>query len=478
MNITDSRPPLVQSGSPSCRCGGAEGARRLRPGRPPADRRHRPPQRLRRGAAHADPRQGRGADAALALLVRPAEGRGAEPRRSVGRAGARPASATPATARGPLDARGEDGSAARRVRGARLPRGLGLEGLPGDGRGLRHRAAAGLRESDRLEPPIFTPSTKAEEGHDENISFERMAEIVGGERAAELRDAEPRALRARARPRRGARHHPGRHQVRVRGAATAALVWIDEALTPDSSRFWPQDGYAPGRAAAELRQAVRARLPGDPRLGQEAAGPCAAGGSGRPHAREVRRGVRPPDRRRSTGAGQGLRGDGDHRRDGGEAQTRWPPPSTRRCPARRPSKGASPREAAARVTGHGDGRQGHPVREARREFEKRFIARVLQHHRGNLSRPPRTCASTATPWARRSRSTSSSSYRCSRDRWRCSHWLDSVAEVRAAILGHVVSVAECLTGTQGATANGRRTAPEPWSPRRPTESITKRRQHA
>ena len=109
------------------------------------------------------------------------------------------------------------GDAPRRVRRARLPDRLGLEGLPGDRRRLRDRAARGLRESDRLPEPIFTPSTKADVGHDEAIDFEGAVELVGdralAERAARRVD---RGLPARRRPRARARDHPRRHEVRVR----------------------------------------------------------------------------------------------------------------------------------------------------------------------------------------------------------------------------------------------------------------------
>jgi phosphoribosylaminoimidazole-succinocarboxamide synthase len=104
----------------------------------------------------------------------------------------------------------------------------------------------GLVESDRLEQPIFTPSTKAEEGHDENISFERMAEIVGGDRAEELRSL-TLDLYSRARA-----HAEDRGIILADtklefGVRDGRVVWIDEAFTPDSSRFWPKDGYVPGR---------------------------------------------------------------------------------------------------------------------------------------------------------------------------------------------------------------------------------------
>jgi phosphoribosylaminoimidazole-succinocarboxamide synthase len=105
----------------------------------------------------------------------------------------------------------------------------------------------GLRESDRLDPPIFTPATKAETGHDENISFEGMAGIVGAARAAELRDLSLEIYqRARA-------HAEGRGVILADtkfefGTRDGRVVWIDEALTPDSSRFWSREDYEPGRS--------------------------------------------------------------------------------------------------------------------------------------------------------------------------------------------------------------------------------------
>lgn len=115
----------------------------------------------------------------------------------------------------------------------------------------------GLRESDRLEPALFTPSTKAEVGHDENISFAQAESRLGAERAAQVRDLSL-ALYARAR-----RHAESRGLILADtkfefGVEGGRLVWIDEALTPDSSRFWPQDGYTPGRSQPSFdKQFVR-----------------------------------------------------------------------------------------------------------------------------------------------------------------------------------------------------------------------------
>mgnify|MGYP001142138598 CR=1 FL=1 len=115
----------------------------------------------------------------------------------------------------------------------------------------------GLRESDPIEPPIFTPATKAETGHDENIPFETMAATVGEERAAEARRVSLE-IYARARAYAEARGIILADTKFEFGVRDSRLVWIDEALTPDSSRFWPKDGYAPGRSQPSFdKQFVR-----------------------------------------------------------------------------------------------------------------------------------------------------------------------------------------------------------------------------
>ncbi len=106
---------------------------------------------------------------------------------------------------------------------------------------------AGLKESDRLPEPIFTPSTKAALGtHDENISFEKAAAAIGAELAARVRDVSltlySRAS-AWAEPR-GIILADTKFEF---GLVDGGLLLIDEVLTPDSSRFWPQSDYAPGR---------------------------------------------------------------------------------------------------------------------------------------------------------------------------------------------------------------------------------------
>jgi phosphoribosylaminoimidazole-succinocarboxamide synthase len=121
-----------------------------------------------------------------------------------------------------------------------------------------HTLAAGLRESDRLPEPIFTPSTKADEGHDENIDLDQAGELVGPERLQEVervalelyRFASEHALT------RGIIIADTKFEFGVDGEGQ--LVLADEAFTPDSSRFWPAADYEPGRAQPSFdKQFVR-----------------------------------------------------------------------------------------------------------------------------------------------------------------------------------------------------------------------------
>ena len=107
--------------------------------------------------------------------------------------------------------------------------------------------AEGLRQSERLDPPIFTPATKAETGHDENIPFETMEDTVGAERAAEARRTSLE-IYSQARAHAEARGIILADTKFEFGVRDGSLMWIDEALTPDSSRFWPGDEYEPGRS--------------------------------------------------------------------------------------------------------------------------------------------------------------------------------------------------------------------------------------
>lgn len=121
-----------------------------------------------------------------------------------------------------------------------------------------HRLPPDLQESAPLPAPIFTPATKAEQGHDENISEQRAGEIIGRERMEQVRDLSLRLYAEAAR------------YARERGIIIAdtkfefgvdldgRIILIDEVLTPDSSRFWPVDRYQPGRAQPSFdKQFVR-----------------------------------------------------------------------------------------------------------------------------------------------------------------------------------------------------------------------------
>lgn len=103
----------------------------------------------------------------------------------------------------------------------------------------------GLQESARLPEPVFTPATKAETGHDENISFEEMASLVGRKLAERLREISLRlySLAAEYAETRGILIADTKFEF---GLLDGQIIWIDEALTPDSSRFWPADQYRPG----------------------------------------------------------------------------------------------------------------------------------------------------------------------------------------------------------------------------------------
>jgi len=126
-----------------------------------------------------------------------------------------------------------------------------------------HELPRGLRESEQLAEPIFTPATKAKSGHDENISQQRMASIVGSEVAEFLRDVSLRLYQEAA------------EYARSRGIIIAdtkfefgrdpegRIILIDEALTPDSSRFWPANSYQAGKSQASFdKQYVRDYLEG------------------------------------------------------------------------------------------------------------------------------------------------------------------------------------------------------------------------
>jgi phosphoribosylaminoimidazole-succinocarboxamide synthase len=111
-----------------------------------------------------------------------------------------------------------------------------------------HTLPAGLRESDKLPRPIFTPSTKAEEGHDENITRDRAAELVGEPRMREVERVAIELYTTAADYARGQGIIIADTKFELGLDERGNLVLGDEALTPDSSRFWPADSYEPGRA--------------------------------------------------------------------------------------------------------------------------------------------------------------------------------------------------------------------------------------
>ena len=124
------------------------------------------------------------------------------------------------------------------------------------------RLPAGLREAEELPEPIFTPATKAATGHDENISIEEMARLVGRALAGDLRE------RSIAIYRKASRYAAGRGIIIADtkfewGMCDGELTLIDEVLTPDSSRFWPADSYRPGTSPFAFdKQYVRDWLDG------------------------------------------------------------------------------------------------------------------------------------------------------------------------------------------------------------------------
>ncbi len=119
------------------------------------------------------------------------------------------------------------------------------------------KIAGGLRESDRLGEPIFTPSTKAEEGHDLNISFKEMKKLVGGDLAGKIKKVSLELYK------RASLHALSKGIIIADtkfefGLIGGDLVLVDEVFTPDSSRFWPLQSYAPGKSQPSLdKQFVR-----------------------------------------------------------------------------------------------------------------------------------------------------------------------------------------------------------------------------
>ena len=136
--------------------------------------------------------------------------------------------------------------------------GSGWKDYQASGRTSGHLLPRGLRESERLPGPIFTPSTKATEGHDENIDSDRAAGLVGPERFAEVERVSLELYRF-------ASAHAAARGILIADTkfefgvdADGCLVLADEAFTPDSSRFWPADEYEPGHGQPSFdKQFVR-----------------------------------------------------------------------------------------------------------------------------------------------------------------------------------------------------------------------------
>ncbi len=140
------------------------------------------------------------------------------------------------------------------------------------------RLPAGLRESDRLDPPLFSPATKADEGHDENITVDRMKAAIGERFAGELAELSRKIYEAgrSIAARRGIIIADTKFEFGLiadgaqrRSEGPGAVILVDEVLTPDSSRFWPADRYAPGSAQPSYdKQPLRDYLDGEKQAGR------------------------------------------------------------------------------------------------------------------------------------------------------------------------------------------------------------------
>lgn len=125
--------------------------------------------------------------------------------------------------------------------------GSGLKDYKATGQVCGIRLPEGLRQADKLPEPIFSPSTKADEGHDINISFDQLVDMIGLERAQALKDISLKLYKA------ASEYALGRGIIIADtkfefGYLNGELVIADEMFTPDSSRFWPANEYEPGRA--------------------------------------------------------------------------------------------------------------------------------------------------------------------------------------------------------------------------------------
>ena len=177
--------------------------------------------------------------------------------------------------------------------------GLGLDEYEKHGAVSGVPLPAGLVEGSRLPEPVFTPTTKAPpgQGHDEFMTYD---EVVARARRrphrATLRDLTLEIYRRGAAIAAEQGVIIADTKLEFGHAADGTLVLADEVLTPDSSRFWPADGWAPGRPQHCAGQAVRPRLGDRHRVGQAAAGARGPAGDRRGDPRPLRRRVRAPDR--------------------------------------------------------------------------------------------------------------------------------------------------------------------------------------
>jgi phosphoribosylaminoimidazole-succinocarboxamide synthase len=126
-----------------------------------------------------------------------------------------------------------------------------------------HRLPSGLRESEQLAKPIFTPATKAETGHDENISEQRMASIIGSDVTELLRNVSLRLYQEASEYARGREIIIADTKFEFGRDLDGRIILIDEVLTPDSSRLWPAESYEVGKSQASFdKQFVRDYLEG------------------------------------------------------------------------------------------------------------------------------------------------------------------------------------------------------------------------
>jgi phosphoribosylaminoimidazole-succinocarboxamide synthase len=136
--------------------------------------------------------------------------------------------------------------------------GSGLKDYQRTGAVCGHNLPPGLRDSEKLAEPIFTPATKAETGHDENISEAQMAEIVGQEVMEALREKSLRLYQEASDYARGRGIIIADTKFEFGRDREGQITLIDEVLTPDSSRFWPVDGYEVGKSQPSFdKQFVR-----------------------------------------------------------------------------------------------------------------------------------------------------------------------------------------------------------------------------